>query len=568
MKKNVFGTPEQKGNVTIYPSVSVDVSKIANGNKRNGTAYVRVSTDSAEQEGSLILQKETYENSIKNNPKYELVPIYVDDGMSGTSVERRKGFLKMIEDCKAGKIDIIFTKSISRFARNTVDLLYHVNLLNSLNPPVEVRFELENISTFDMQGEMLITILGFLAQWESQMKSESITWAVDNLFAQGKFYTPPVYGYTKEKGRENPLLIKEDEAKIVRLCYALIVAGYPLIKISETLSTIEKRRIWSVNSILSLISNEKYAGNLRARKTITPNYKTHKTKKNEGEKPQYFVKGHHEAIVPLLAYETALKIVKSKKSNSNGIPYLKAVPKGIFKGFVLIDKTIKGHTLNDYIGASKMVGENKNNAETKFFADQISVFDFQNFTTVSALLFDDDLKPACTIKLGKIIFNSACFKAIQKENVEILFHPVKAILAIRTSINENKNQNFMITKPVHLSTFLPIALQSVDIKPDNHYRMYGTKREKNGERVLFFDLNNVEIISKNKNEYILPNKYINSYGEEYYENLITCDLHKIDIGGLWQALQESKPADSLEGQIIELAEFCKENLTEFNLLEK
>jgi DNA invertase Pin-like site-specific DNA recombinase len=123
-KKTSFGTPEQKGNVTIYPAVPVEILRTARGNKMRVAAYVRVSTDSTGQEGSLMLQKEYYEDYIKNNPDYEFVGIYEDDGITATSVEKRKGFLKMIEDSLAGKIDFILTKSISRFARNLGDLLY------------------------------------------------------------------------------------------------------------------------------------------------------------------------------------------------------------------------------------------------------------------------------------------------------------------------------------------------------------------------------------------------------------------------------------------------------------
>jgi len=227
-------------------------------------------------------------------------------------VDRRKGFLRMIEDCKLGKIDLILTKSISRFARNLGDLLFYVNMLNSLNPSVEIRFEADRISTFGAMGEMLITVLGLCAQEESRLKSESITWAIDKLFEQGKYYVPAVYGYTKEKGRDKPLVINEDEAKIVRLSYAMTISGYSFSEIAHTLNAMGiKSRLgntnWKPGGIISLLSNEKYAGALRARKTVTPNYKTHKSKKNEGEKPQYYDNQHHKSIVPPLAYEVVLK---------------------------------------------------------------------------------------------------------------------------------------------------------------------------------------------------------------------------------------------------------------------
>jgi DNA invertase Pin-like site-specific DNA recombinase len=228
-------------------------------------AYVRVSTVSTQQEGSLVLQREYYNDIIKSTPEYEFVGIYEDDGITGTLVKKRKGFLKMMKDCKAGKIDLIFTKSISRFARNVGDLLFSINELNALNSPVEIRFEMENISTFSPMGEILITLRGILAQWESQIKSEAITWAIDRLFAQRKFYSPAIYGYTKERGRDKPLVIDENKAKIVKLIYALTIAGYSFVEITNTLNELNIKgrngnTKWTRGGIISLLSNEKYAG--------------------------------------------------------------------------------------------------------------------------------------------------------------------------------------------------------------------------------------------------------------------------------------------------------------------
>jgi len=142
MKTNSFGTPEQRGNVTVYPAASDGMLRPTYGRKIRTAAYVRVSTDTIQQEGSLILQREYYEHYIKNNPEYEFVGIYEDD-VTGTNVRKRKGFKKMIEDCRAGKIDLILTKSIERFARNTGDTLHYVDELKALNLPVEIRFETE-----------------------------------------------------------------------------------------------------------------------------------------------------------------------------------------------------------------------------------------------------------------------------------------------------------------------------------------------------------------------------------------------------------------------------------------
>jgi len=574
MKLSAFGTPEQKGNVTIYPAAPAEKLRLVRGeSKTKVAAYVRVSTDSTQQEGSLILQREYFENLIKNNPEYEFVAIYEDDGVTATSVEKRKGFLKMMEDCKVGKIDLILTKSISRFARNLGDLLHYVNMLNSLSPPVEINFEADKLSTFGASGEILMMVLGLCAQEESRLKSEAITWAVDNRYAQGQFYVPPIYGFTKEKGREKPLIINEEEAKIVRLCYAMTIAGYSFFQIAETLNKFGiKGRLgsanWTAGGVKGLLSNEKYIGDLRARKTVTPNYKTHKAKKNEGEKPQYYVMEHHEPIVPQLAYDVVLRIMKNRNGNVDGIPCLKAVPEGILKGFITVNNTVRGYTLNDYTEASRTVddGEEVDKPEVNISADKASIFDLRTYDTVSALFFEDNMKPSCTIKTGKITFNRACRQSLGVEKVELLFHPTKAILALRTSLIDKEIQGVMISKPVHLKQFIPIALESARLKSGYRYRIYGTKRSKNGESIMFFDLRDVLILSEEKNGYILPDKYVERYGDGFYENLVACDLHKIDIEGLWQALQESRPADPLAGNIVELTEFCHNSLAEFGLL--
>jgi hypothetical protein len=349
----------------------------------------------------------------------------------------------------------------------------------------------------------------------------------------------------------------------------MTISGYALIKIVETLKTLDIRgRNWTTNGIISLLSNEKYAGNLWARKTVTPNYKTHKSKKNEGEKPKYFVEGHHEPIVPPLVHKVALKILKNKRGNIDGIPYLKAVPKGILKGFVVVDKAVQNYTLSDYVEASQSVAKNENEAKNTIFADKASIFDLRNFETVSTLFFDEKTKPSCVMKDGKITFNVACRKSLKAETVEILFHPTKAILAVRSSKKAKNFQNETITKPLCLSAFVPIALESAKLEQGRRYKIYGTKRTRNGENIMFFDLRDIQIISDKKETCILPNKYINRYGNGYYDNLTACDLHKVDMEGLWQALQESRPADSLAGQIVELTEFCQTNFAEFGLLEE
>ncbi len=569
-KKSSFGTPEQRGNVTVYPAAPVEVLRAARRAKLRAAAYVRVSTDSVQQEGSLSLQRNYYEEYVTSNPEYEFAGIYEDDGVSATSVDKRLGFQRMIANCKSGKIDLIFTKSISRFARNVGDLLSSINELNALNPPVEVRFEMEQISTFSPMGEMLIMLLGIIAQWESQLKSESITWAVDNLFAKGHYYV--FLGYDKEKGRDNPLIVNEEEAKIVRLCYALTALGYSFTEIAEKMTTLglstkSGNTNWTVGGVISLLANEKYAGAVKARKTVTPNYKTHKAKKNEGEKPQYYHENHHTPIVPQLAYDVAQRIIKNRRGNVNGLPYLSAIPEGVLRGYVLVNKHVRGYTLDDYT-----VYNGEDDAVINLSADKASIFDLRAYDIVSTLAFEDRSKPSCSISDDQIIFNTACRKLLGTARAEILFHPAKGILALRSSENEQAipecTNVLCVNKPIHLSRFIPVVLESARLLSDYRYRVYGTRRMKNGESILLFDLRDAIIIDVEKEGYILPDKYAERYGGGYYENLTACGLHMIDIEGLWQALHESRPTDSLAGQIVELTEFCRDSLAEFGLMDE
>jgi hypothetical protein len=212
------------------------------------------------------------------------------------------------------------------------------------------------------------------------------------------------------------------------------------------------------------------------------------------------------------------------------------------------------------------VCEDEENSGISILADKASVFDLRTYDTVSTLLFDDCKKPSCSIKNSKITFNTACRKSLGAEKAELLFQPEKSIFALRSPANEK--EGVRITTPIHLSTFVPVALESAGLKSEYQYRIYGTKRAKNGESIMFFNLRDAKIIPEKKGEYILPNKYAERYGDGYYENLTACDLHKIDIGGLWQALHASKPTDSLAGQIVELTEFQEKILAEFGLSEK
>lgn len=201
------------------------------GGIRRVAAYVRVSTDNDEQTSSYELQKNYYTEYITGHPGWELVGIYADEGISGTSIAHRKGMLQMIEDCKAGKIDLIMTKSIARFARNIVDCLSVIDLLKNLEPPVGVQFEADNIYTLDNNGRMILTILASVAEEESHSKSVIMNWSIERRFRKGLFLTPELLGYDRDE--DGDLIVNEDEAETVKAIYYLYLNGVSFFDIAE-----------------------------------------------------------------------------------------------------------------------------------------------------------------------------------------------------------------------------------------------------------------------------------------------------------------------------------------------
>lgn len=263
-------------------------------------AYCRVSTDQLEQLSSYEAQVSYYTTFINNSPEYEFAGIFADEGISGTNTKKREQFNKMIEDCKVGKIDVIITKSISRFARNTLDCLNYVRLLKDLG--IGVIFEKENIDTLDSKGEVLLSILSSLAQDESRSISENSTWGIRRRFEQGKVAVncTKFLGYDKdEKGN---LVINEKQAKIVRRIYTDYLDGKGPNRIAKELEeegvpNWNSKAKWYESSIRKMLSNEKYKGDALLQKTYTVDFLTKKRVENNGEIPQYYVEESHPAII-------------------------------------------------------------------------------------------------------------------------------------------------------------------------------------------------------------------------------------------------------------------------------
>ncbi len=267
-------------------------------------AYARVSTDSEDQESSYDVQCSHFTNQINSDPTLIFVGMYSDEGVSGTSLKKRDGFNRMIRDCEAGLIDEVRTKSISRFARNTVDCLNAIRKLKSLGIPIV--FEKENINTLDAKGEILVTIMASLAQQESGSISQNVTMGIRYHMAEGKgnLNYNRFLGYTKKDGR---LVIVPEEAVVVRRIFREFLEGFSAKRICMHLEaggipTATGKTKWHPSTIISMLENEKYAGDLLLQKYYTEDFLTHKTRKNDGKFPQYFVEDDHPAIVPKVVY--------------------------------------------------------------------------------------------------------------------------------------------------------------------------------------------------------------------------------------------------------------------------
>lgn len=286
-------------------------------NKRRVCGYARVSTDRDEQFTSFQAQKDYYEKFIKSNLDWEFVGLYSDEGVTGTSTKNRDGFIEMIKAALDNKIDLIVTKSISRFARNTVDTLSHIRLLKEHG--VEVYFEKENIWTFNTQGEMLVTFMSSLAQEESRSISENVTWGHRNNFKNGKVYMPYARFLGYKKGTDGKPEIVESEAEIVRLIYYLFIEGKTYQEIGNELM---RRNIkspggsskWSASTVMSILSNEKYKGDALLQKGFTVNFLEHKRKINEGEVEQYYVENSHPAIIDKLEWDYVQNEITRRKT--------------------------------------------------------------------------------------------------------------------------------------------------------------------------------------------------------------------------------------------------------------
>ena len=541
-------------------------------NHKRVAVYARVSTDDPNQTSSYELQKNHYEDLVNRRTNWELVDIYADEGISGTSLQHRDNFLRMIEDCRLGKIDLIVTKSVSRFARNIIDCIGYVRQLKAENPPIGVFFETENIYTLDENSEMSLSFIATLAQEESHTKSEIMNASVEMRFKRGIFLTPKLLGYDHDENGN--LVINEEEAKTVRLIFFSYLFGYTTQQIADALTDLDRltkrgNDVWSAGSVLQILSNERYCGDVLARKTFTPNYLNHKSKRNNHDRNQYRQKDHHEAIISRDDFFAVQKLIRNAKYRNKGyFPEMPVVKSGFLKGYVVVHPKWAGFTVDDYYIASTSVLEGVNKIPSKPLEVKLEKgnIDLRGYELVRTQFISTMGHITVSISPSKLLFNKpALIKLPDTKKIEILVNPGQRLIAVRKAVSNSRyalewgryTEKGFMPKIISGAAFIPTLYKLFTWNIDVQYKINGTAYKFGEDTVLIFSVDDATL-SIDKNDFdpdmesdgayiaekvtssrrrritAYPKEWADSFGEDYYrtkakEDLITKDRQEKEL---------------------------------------
>ena len=477
---------------------------------RRVCAYCRVSTDDPAQTTSYELQKKHYEKEINETPGWIFAGIYADEGISGTSLKNRDEFNRMISDCYSGKIDVIVTKNVSRFARNVVDCLSVVRELAKLNPPVGVKFENEGFYSLDATSELLLTVLAASAQEESKTKSNSMNWSLEKRFDNGNFLTPVLLGY--DHNEEGNLIINPEEALTIKLMFYSYLAGFTLTETAELLNELERPSKkgnvnWTASGVRQIFQNERYCGNVLSWKTYTYDFWEHKKRKNRKNRKQVLEIDHHEGIVSHEVFDAVQAKLEMDKymKDSHAFPTLDVVDGGVLQGFVSVNRSCRGFTVDDYREASESAYEDKAVTSTGIcntaVADETIFID--GFEVARAEFFSMAEKPIMTVGNGRVSFNTNCLRRFEDvEYVELLINTVEKCIAIRPCEESSPNairwgrmkEGRWVGTQCSISGFAVPLYSIAEWDQESKYRLCGQYLSDGISQLLIFDLTEPEII--------------------------------------------------------------------------
>ncbi|GHV00128.1 resolvase [Clostridia bacterium] len=548
--------------------------------------YVRVSTDDVKQIASFELQKSFYEDFVKQHPNWVLVEIYADEGISGTSLNKRDQFVRMIEDCKKSansdkKIDLVLVKSVSRFARNLVHCLDYVRQLSELRPPIGVYFEIEKIYTLSDNYEMALNMHATLAEHESRQKSTLLKDAYVKRSGYGSVWTPELLGYDLDD--DDKLVINEEEAKTVRLIYFMYLFGYTCTKIAETLMELGLRTNhrfkdgsynmkWSAGTVLMILQNERHCGEILTQKTWTPSFRSHKSVKNKQDLPQYRKYEHHEPIITKDDFVAVQRLISNAKYGNKGfLPELKVITEGALKGFVSVNPRWGAFTAKNYHKAADSVctEENAESEEPKAIevAAQAGDFDYRGYEVVRAQFFNTARRTCISFSSENLSFSSECIRKLGNPTyVEMLIEPRKQILVVRPSSKEVRNAvrwakseiEKYIPRVINGVAFLGTLFEICGWNTDYKYRVRGVRSKKDDESVIVFDMHDTEIflpqgvfeeatnstldgIGAEKQVIAFPKEWSNDFGLEFYRLQQSRELETLRKADKWDLSSEGQP---------------------------
>lgn len=558
--------------------------------------YARVSTDNVQQTSSYELQKKYYEDFVVHHPNWTLVKIYADEGISGTSLAHRDEFNSMIADCRSGKIDMIITKSVSRFARNVVDCISMVRMLAELPSPVGVFFESECIFSLKDDSQMALSFQATMAQEESHIRSRSMETSLRMRLDGGLPLTPKLLGYSHNA--DGNLVVNPDEAPTVKLIFYMYLYGYSTSDIAAALTELGRKTYlgnvkWTSNSIVQVLRNERHCGDVLTRKTFTPNYLNHKARKNRGDRPQSLYRNHHEGIVSrddFIAVQHLLN--NSKYGNRSILPELRVIDSGLLRGFVTINPRWAGFKPADYYQASASIHPPDEQQTDASLPSSITLvpgdFDMRGFEIARSEFFDNYHRPYVLFQDKRIKFSTTCVRSFGKDNhVELLVNPVEMKFAVRTAAKSSRNAVVFSKlsdgkyqpRDIAGAAYVETLFQLFGWSPDLKYRIAGALFQTETESAYIFDVNDAEAFIKSyllsgsksteqakepvqplsvsgKRVRAVPEEWIGSFGKQYY-------LHQQSFPPVCDQSEEDWKI-RMEGQLYETGQ--KLRVTGFDVL--
>ncbi|MBM6976442.1 recombinase family protein [Intestinimonas butyriciproducens] len=558
--------------------------------------YARVSTDNVQQTSSYELQKKYYEDFVVHHPNWTLVKIYADEGISGTSLAHRDEFNSMIADCRSGKIDMIITKSVSRFARNVVDCISMVRMLAELPSPVGVFFESECIFSLKDDSQMALSFQATMAQEESHIRSRSMETSLRMRLDGGLPLTPKLLGYSHDA--DGNLVVNPDEAPTVKLIFYMYLCGYSTSDIAAALTELGRKTYlgnvkWTSNSIVQVLRNERHCGDVLTRKTFTPNYLNHKARKNRGDRPQSLYQNHHEGIVSrddFIAVQHLLN--NSKYGNRSILPELRVIDSGLLRGFVTINPRWAGFKPADYYQASASIHPPDEQQADASLPSSITLvpgdFDMRGFEIARSEFFDNYHRPYVLFQDKRIKFSTTCVRSFGKDNhVELLVNPVEMKFAVRTAAKSSRNAVVFSKlsdgkyqpRDIAGAAYVETLFQLFGWSPDLKYRIAGALFQTETESAYIFDVNDAEAFIKSyllsgsksaeqakepvqplsvsgKRVRAVPEEWIGSFGKQYY-------LHQQSFPPVCDQSEEDWKI-RMEGQLYETGQ--KLRVTGFDVL--